>query len=294
MSDRVAASLDAPDMVATRPNATRAWWSAAAEGRRWRLATRGGTSALQKEEGGSPCDEPLVRRTYLELWISSVQLNPISPFAFTKLDDIVSPHATEDQVHAQGKLPSACSKIWTRMLANLTKVRMVSFKIVCKVLEVGKVVYRHRLLRVEIVVEEEEKRTWILRFVSGWKRSFKYFEHILVVISHSQDFLNGHWLRAKRKTPGKMERGGLAEKFADVTFGYTPDNLIYKNLDFGVDLDSRVALAGPSGAGKSTLLNLMTCDLTPLDGMVRRLNHLRIAQFHPHLTEKLDLEPCNT
>ncbi|XP_047053222.1 protein S-acyltransferase 18-like [Lolium rigidum] len=38
-----------------------------------------------------------VRRSYLEQWNSSVQLDPMLPFAFTKLDDIVSPHATEDQ-----------------------------------------------------------------------------------------------------------------------------------------------------------------------------------------------------
>ncbi|KAE8782361.1 ABC transporter F family member 1 [Hordeum vulgare] len=208
------------------------------------------------------------------------------------------------------------------------------------------------------------------------EEKLKNFERILVVISHSQDFLNGvctniihmqnktlklytgnydqyvqtrseleenqmkqyKWeqeqianmkeyiarfghgsaklarqAQSKEKTLAKMERGGLAEKvvndkilvfrftdvgklpppvlqFADVTFGYTPDNLIYKNLDFGVDLDSRVALVGPNGAGKSTLLKLMTGDLSPLDGMVRRHNHLRIAQFHQHLTEKLDLD----
>lgn len=32
---------------------------------------------------------------------------------------------------------------------------------------------------------------------------------------------------------------------------------IYKNLEFGVDLDSRIALVGPNGAGKSTLLKLI-------------------------------------
>ncbi|KAJ8768771.1 hypothetical protein K2173_023675 [Erythroxylum novogranatense] len=118
--------------------------------------------------------------------------------------------------------------------------------------------------------------------------------------------------QSKEKTLAKMERGGLTEKvardkvlvfrfvdvgklpppvlqFVEVTFGYTPDNLIYKNLDFGVDLDSRIALVGPNGAGKSTLLKLMTGDLGPIDGMVRRHNHLRIAQFHQHLAEKLDL-----
>ncbi|XP_062203668.1 ABC transporter F family member 1-like [Phragmites australis] len=204
----------------------------------------------------------------------------------------------------------------------------------------------------------------------------KKFDRILVVISHSQDFLNGvctniihmqnkklklytgnydqyvqtrseleenqmkqyKWeqeqiasmkeyiarfghgsaklarqAQSKEKTLAKMERGGLTEKvvrdkvlvfrftdvgklpppvlqFVEVKFGYTPDNLIYKSLDFGVDLDSRIALVGPNGAGKSTLLKLMTGDLSPLDGMVRRHNHLRIAQYHQHLAEKLDLD----
>ena len=208
------------------------------------------------------------------------------------------------------------------------------------------------------------------------EETLKRFDRILVVISHSQDFLNGvctniihmqnrklklytgnfdqyvqtrseleenqmkqyRWeqdqiasmkeyiarfghgsaklarqAQSKEKTLAKMERGGLTEKvardriltfrfadvgkltppvlqFVEVTFGYTPENLIYKKLDFGVDLDSRVALVGPNGAGKSTLLKLMTGELVPLDGMVRRHNHLRIAVFHQHLAEKLDLD----
>jgi palmitoyltransferase ZDHHC1/11 len=37
-----------------------------------------------------------VRRSYLEQWNTSVQLDPMLPFAFTSLDDIVSPCATAD------------------------------------------------------------------------------------------------------------------------------------------------------------------------------------------------------
>ncbi|CAO2814331.1 unnamed protein product [Amaranthus hypochondriacus] len=207
------------------------------------------------------------------------------------------------------------------------------------------------------------------------EENLKNFNRILVVVSHSQDFLNGvctniihmqnkklkfytgnydqyvqtrsdfeenqmkqyKWeqdqianmkeyiarfghgsaklarqAQSKEKTLAKMERGGLTEKvvrdkvlvfrftdvgklpppvlqFVEVSFGYTPENILYKNLDFGVDLDSRIALVGPNGAGKSTLLKLMTGDLVPLEGMVRRHNHLRIAQYHQHLAEKLDL-----
>merc|ERR1712176_938315 len=44
--------------------------------------------------------------------------------------------------------------------------------------------------------------------------------------------------------------------FSNVGFSYAGDknNLLYKGLEFGVDLDSRIALVGPNGTGKSTLL----------------------------------------
>ena len=56
--------------------------------------------------------------------------------------------------------------------------------------------------------------------------------------------------------------------------------LIYKELEFGVDLDSRVALVGPNGAGKSTLLKLIAGELIPTDGLIRRHSHLRIGRYH--------------
>ncbi|CAI5465370.1 unnamed protein product [Closterium sp. Yama58-4] len=206
--------------------------------------------------------------------------------------------------------------------------------------------------------------------------TLKKFDRILVVVSHSQDFLNGvctniihmqnkklkfytgnydqyvqtrkeqeenqmkQWkweqeqianmkeyiarfghgsaklarqAQSKEKTLAKMERGGLTEKvqrdnvltfrftdvgklpppvlqFSEVSFAYDPEHVIYEKVDFGVDLDSRIALVGPNGAGKSTLLKLMTGDLQPTEGAVKRHNHLRIGQYHQHLGEKLDLE----
>lgn len=51
--------------------------------------------------------------------------------------------------------------------------------------------------------------------------------------------------------------------FQNVSFRYnekTPH--IYKNLEFGIDLDSRVALVGPNGAGKSTLLKLLYSEVS--------------------------------
>ena len=55
--------------------------------------------------------------------------------------------------------------------------------------------------------------------------------------------------------PGHLPPPVLA--FHDVSFGYPGCEILYDNVNFGVDLDSRVALVGPNGAGKSTFLNIV-------------------------------------
>jgi len=83
--------------------------------------------------------------------------------------------------------------------------------------------------------------------------------------------------------------------FTDVSFGYNSQSMIYKKLTISVDLQSRVALVGPNGAGKSTLLKLMCGEISPSGGMIRCHQHLRIARYHQHLQEHLemDLSPLN-
>lgn len=39
----------------------------------------------------------------------------------------------------------------------------------------------------------------------------------------------------------------------EVTFGYTPEKIVLKNVNIDVALDSRIAIVGANGAGKSTL-----------------------------------------
>lgn len=64
---------------------------------------------------------------------------------------------------------------------------------------------------------------------------------------------------------------------------------MYSHVDFGIDLDSRVALVGPNGAGKSTLLKLMTGEIIPITGAIRPHAHLRISKFTQHFIDVLDL-----
>ncbi|CAF1415374.1 unnamed protein product, partial [Didymodactylos carnosus] len=75
-----------------------------------------------------------------------------------------------------------------------------------------------------------------------------------------------------------------------VSFRYSDTSeWIYTNLDFGIDLDTRVALVGPNGAGKSTLLKLIDNQLLPTSGQIRRNSHVRMGRYHQHLAETLDL-----
>jgi ATP-binding cassette, subfamily B (MDR/TAP), member 6 len=50
-------------------------------------------------------------------------------------------------------------------------------------------------------------------------------------------------------------RGGI--EFSNVTFGYTPERFVLRNVSFRVPSGKTLAIVGHSGAGKSTIMRLM-------------------------------------
>lgn len=76
----------------------------------------------------------------------------------------------------------------------------------------------------------------------------------------------------------------------NVSFAYPRSLPLYKDVDFGIDLQTRVALVGPNGAGKTTLFKLICDELIPTKGQVKRNSHLKISRFTQHFEDKLDLE----
>ncbi|CAH1400900.1 unnamed protein product [Nezara viridula] len=76
----------------------------------------------------------------------------------------------------------------------------------------------------------------------------------------------------------------------NVDFAYPDQKPLFNQVDFGIDLSSRVAIVGPNGVGKSTFLKLLTGDLTPLRGEVKKNHRLHIGRFDQHSGEHLTAE----
>lgn len=160
--------------------------------------------------------------------------------------------------------------------------------------------------RAELLENQAKQYNWEQDQIANMKNYIARFGHGSAKLARQA--------QSKEKTLAKMVAQGLTEKVSsdkvlnfyfqscggipppvimvqNVSFRYNDDSpWIYKDLEFGIDLDTRLALVGPNGAGKSTLLKLLYGDLFPTSGMIRKNSHLRISRYHQHLHELLDLE----
>ncbi|KAJ8687856.1 hypothetical protein QAD02_023651 [Eretmocerus hayati] len=160
--------------------------------------------------------------------------------------------------------------------------------------------------RMELLENQAKQYNWEQDQIAHMKNYIARFGHGSAKLARQA--------QSKEKTLAKMVAQGLTEKVTsdktlnfcfpscgtipppvimvqNVSFRYSDDGpWIYKNLEFGIDLDTRLALVGPNGAGKSTLLKLLYGDLVPSSGMIRKNSHLRIGRYHQHLHELLDLD----
>ncbi|ELU00846.1 hypothetical protein CAPTEDRAFT_171496 [Capitella teleta] len=75
-----------------------------------------------------------------------------------------------------------------------------------------------------------------------------------------------------------------------VTFGFKGQPLLFKDLDFGIDMSSRVAIVGPNGVGKTTLLKLLIGELEPKSGEMRKNHRLRIGTYNQHSADQLTMD----
>ncbi|PKA53214.1 ABC transporter F family member 3 [Apostasia shenzhenica] len=107
-------------------------------------------------------------------------------------------------------------------------------------------------------------------------------------MSHVDQVINDPDYKFEFPTPDDRP-GPPIISFSDASFGYPGGPTLFKNLNFGIDLDSRIAMVGPNGIGKSTILKLIAGELQPTSGTVFRSAKVRMAVFSQHHVDGLDL-----
>jgi len=78
----------------------------------------------------------------------------------------------------------------------------------------------------------------------------------------------------------------------DLSFGYTQDNILFKNISFSLKKGETLGIIGKNGKGKSTLLNTIAKELTPLSGTIDY--HVSTSFGHFGQTNIAHLNPNNT
>lgn len=78
----------------------------------------------------------------------------------------------------------------------------------------------------------------------------------------------------------------------DLSFGYTKDNILFKNISFSLNKSETLGIIGKNGKGKSTLLNTIAQELKQIDGTVTYHTSTSFAHFGQ--TNISHLNPKNT
>ncbi|KFY09308.1 hypothetical protein V492_05539 [Pseudogymnoascus sp. VKM F-4246] len=149
------------------------------------------------------------------------------------------------------------------------------------------------------------------------KTAKREYENQMVVRAHLQNFIDKFRYNAAKSSEAqsrikKLEKMPILEapeseysvhfkfpdveklsppiiQMTDVSFGYTPDKPLLRNVDLDVQLDSRIGIVGPNGAGKTTVLKLLIGQLTPTKGLISQNPRLRVGFFAQHHVDALDL-----
>ena len=87
-----------------------------------------------------------------------------------------------------------------------------------------------------------------------------------------------------------------------LAFGYTPENLLFKDISFSIKRGECIGIIGKNGKGKSTLLNTLAGELKQLSGEVSshpsvefaHFGQTNIARLHPNATLSDEIHSANT
>ncbi|CAN8063493.1 unnamed protein product [Agarophyton chilense] len=157
---------------------------------------------------------------------------------------------------------------------------------------------RERLKELERAAESQEmKRAHIQKFVDKFRYNAKRasmaqsrlkmlqrMDEDRVVLPSEEDEFSFTF-----PDPGALTGSHASVQICDVTFGYPGREVLFRSLDFSINMDSRTVLLGPNGAGKSTILKLLLGENVPIEGEVKKSPKLRLGYFSQHHMDTLVL-----
>ncbi|XP_036328616.1 ATP-binding cassette sub-family B member 6, mitochondrial [Rhagoletis pomonella] len=91
---------------------------------------------------------------------------------------------------------------------------------------------------------------WFGTYYRAIQKNFVDMENMFDLLKEDQEVFDA---------PGAapLITAGAGIEFSNVTFGYTPEKIVLRNVSFTVPAGKTVAIVGPSGAGKSTIVRLL-------------------------------------
>jgi ABC-type multidrug transport system fused ATPase/permease subunit len=113
----------------------------------------------------------------------------------------------------------------------------------------------------------------IQRILPIVQQSFFYYNSIRGNYDPLVDVLNIFQL----ETPIHFNNNNLKKEvhfnrsieFKNIYFSYSNDNYILKNINFQINIGSKIGIIGPSGSGKSTLIDLLLGLIKPVNGYIQ-------------------------
>ena len=88
----------------------------------------------------------------------------------------------------------------------------------------------------------------------------------------------------------------------NLSFGYSPENILFKDINFNIKRKECIGIIGKNGKGKSTLLNVLARELKPITGDIHSHPSVDFAHFgqtnidrlHPNATVTDEIHSANT
>ncbi len=114
------------------------------------------------------------------------------------------------------------------------------------------------LLLIEVFFRPIDKITSVLE---SYPKGIAGFRRFLELIDTEPDIDDPPDARAVSGLRGDIV-------FDNVTFGYTPEDIVIEGLNVSIEAGETIALVGPSGAGKTTICSLLLRFYEPLSGAI--------------------------